>query len=815
MVESPTTGEPVRKDPLAAPEPGRAQPGVEPRRRRFWPEAGKDVAAVTVLVACGYVAPASVAALTNPSELAIGFAGALHLAAATAVVLWIAGLIPFLLLAGRPDGRRRLRLAMLLLAAVAAASGSLFLWNLGVFDGKRVGVTDHLGKAAIELLFVAAATWGVVRLRRALDRRFVAACAGLALFSLVPVLDRLGAVRKASTVYAAKTFSDFDLGDEEILRFSGDGDVLVFVVDALQTDNFQRSLESVPGLREALSGFTCFRNNSGVAPNTTYAVPAMISGIAYDGLRPNDEHVSRVLSGPTALPTFLRARGYDVRIFTQHVIPYAPGRAAWDNVKQEGEENAAASGWVSITRVALYRASPLPVKLWLRDERRFAGLEGAVVRGLGLRKEPLAPRFDDAALLARIGREARRGAAKPVLRWFHLQGAHAPLTLVPEEERPALVAAGLDPAQVQTDRVLARLAETLQSLRRTGISEKATIAVLGDHGLADTRFPALLVKPPAATGPLAFSDAPTSVTDLPATLVALAGLDGPGVGVPAFALEAGAARERRFYEFYSIDPVAGRPKVLRVHVNREPGGGRAGWRLEATLHPALDARKSETRFLDFTAGGDIEPGRLRGDYRRGTAGITWSGWIEVDVPTTPGAASLAEFVYYRYDPRQVRVSIAVDGRDASEETTQPFGSFRVFLPARPAAGEKAGRATVRFSFPATDPARDFILFVDVLSTSLSPAETAALAPARTGVNCALNAVWGNGGGFWVGSSPQLVVVGQELGRILPASVDPARQTFSFTVPAGALARPFRFYLLDPATGDRGPVVTAAGSCPGS
>lgn len=781
---------------------------------RRWSSAGKDVAAASGLVAAAYVAPLLAAALTNTAELAVGYAGALRLSLSAAVALWAAALLPFPLLRSRPRAREWLRLSYLWVSVASVASATLFLWNLGVFDGRRVTIREHAGKAAAEALFLAAAGAAVLRFRRRVDERCVAAFAGVAVFAFVPAAAQLGALRKAATAYSARTFTDFDFGDEDLLRFSGKGDVLVFVVDALQTDYFLRALDQRPDLGQAFAGFTCFRNNSGVAPNTTYAVPAMLSGIVYDGSRPSEEYLSRALSGPASLPAVLRRHGYDVRIYSQHAIPYAPGRAAWHNVKGEGEDTAAASGWISLSRLALYRACPLPAKLWLRDDKRFARLQESVVRGLRLRQPPLAERFDDAGLLDRIARDVRTGGSGPVLRWFHLQGVHAPLTLVPEEEQRALEASGRDAIQLQTNRLLEKLAATLTALRGERFFDAATIAIVGDHGHADMRVPAMLVKPPGAAQELDFSDAPTTSSDLPATLAALSGIEGPWAGANAFALDAGAPRERRFYEFYSVDAASGRPKTLKVHVARARENVPASWRVGAASHPGLESRKSGTDFLDFTGDAPVDPARVRGDLEKGLTGIAWSGWLEVELPSPPGAAALVELLYYRSGPYPPKVTIGVGGAPAFEAPTAPYGTFRVYVPAGPPAGRKASRPVVRLSFPPAESGKRSMLLVDVVSTRLEAVETAALAPERSGVNCSLAAVWGSGGGFW-SDAPRVLAVGEEIARVLPTTTDATRRTFSFVVPAGALVRPFRYFLVDPETGRRGPVVVTPGACPGA
>jgi hypothetical protein len=774
--------------------------------------AKRDIAAVSTLVLTSYLAPTLAAAASNVTELSLGFGGALVLSLLTALVFWAVGCSFLLLLPRATPARLWLRSGLILLSAVCVANSSVFLWNFGLFDGQPVVLRDHVLETLAEAAFSGVALALLIRFRRSIDERIVGISAVLTLIAFAPALEQVGAVPEAMRVYAARGSLAFDLGDEKLLSFSRRQNVLVFVVDALETKNLIQSLKNSPALAKGLSGFTVFRNNAGVAPNTTYGVPAMISGIPYTGDKPSEEYRATALLAPTSLPVVLRRHGYDVRLFTQHSIPYEPGITAWDNVEEKGRRAAAVAGWLSLTRLAVYRVAPTPLKLSLRDEERFARVQAWIVREVGAGKAPLARRFDDAGLLSRLARDSRPSLSRPAFRWFHLQGVHQPLTLVPPAEQSRSGMSGPQLSQLQADRLLERLAEMLQALRALGIYDTATIAIVGDHGLFDTRMPALMIKPTGANTVLTSSEAPTSNTDLSSTILAQVGIPTPDAGADVFALDPDAPRERFFYEFYSIDRMTDRPKEIVTQALRSRQNAATNWSLQAPRHPAFQGRETNTRFMSFAGNADIDRRKVRGKYSRHAPGILWSGWLEVDVAAPAGTPALADLLYYRYGRGPEQVAVSVDGAGRGEFSTSPFGSFRLFLPAKSAPGGGDTHTTLRFSFESSLAANETLLFVDLVSTWLSGESPSPLRPAVTGLNCDLNAVWGTGGEFWGAKRRLLALAGT---RLYDMTVNEAKQVYSFVVPAGTLASPFPYRLLDASAGILGPEVTPAATCPGS
>ncbi len=152
--------------------------------------------------------------------------------------------------------------------------------------------------------------------------------------------------------------------------------------------------------------------------------------------------------------------------------------------------------------------------------------------------------------------------------YFHHAGAHAPLLFGRDCNYTGPRTVNQKNQREQVHCTLAQLEELVQVLKDKQLYDQTMIVVNGDHGSpwlpdgytgrAGTAVPEslmgmastlLLVKPPGAHGPLGFSAAPASIGDIPATITRVFGLENRHAGVPLFAEEPPADRERLYYNY--------------------------------------------------------------------------------------------------------------------------------------------------------------------------------------------------------------------------------------------------------------------------
>ena len=180
--------------------------------------------------------------------------------------------------------------------------------------------------------------------------------------------------------------------------------------------------------------------------------------------------------------------------------------------------------------------------------------------------------FGDAVFLQEFTSRITAAGDAPVYSFLHLITPHPPISTDAEcvypGRRPRLTRAGY---LAQAQCALRVVRTLLDRLRDLGLYDRSAIIVTSDHGLAlfpaadhplrgigspagrslhsieSHATPLLLIKPFGAQGPLQTSDAPTAITDLPATLLDLAGLPNTlETGTSALVLDPARPRERTY-----------------------------------------------------------------------------------------------------------------------------------------------------------------------------------------------------------------------------------------------------------------------------
>jgi hypothetical protein len=165
------------------------------------------------------------------------------------------------------------------------------------------------------------------------------------------------------------------LSYEPTLSLSEDGNVVVFLVDRLDSLWMDDILERYPELEEELSGFTFYQNALSTGTSTFPTVPQMLTNCEYDGDEWHD-YLSEAWSGDT-LPAKLKENGYDVYLLPDRITTLgSPAQVMeqCDNIKEYSckmkPDTAGRRGvWVTMLRLSAARLAPYdlkkPITYWL------------------------------------------------------------------------------------------------------------------------------------------------------------------------------------------------------------------------------------------------------------------------------------------------------------------------------------------------------------------------------------------------------------------------------------------------------------------
>jgi hypothetical protein len=341
-----------------------------------------------------------------------------------------------------------------------------------------------------------------------------------------------------------------------VFRFSRTANVLVVLLDGLQSDVAERAISRRPSLRSVFDGFVLYRDTLGVAPTTFLSVPAIHSGDVYGGQPHPGRYFTTSITRRSFVTRFAEA-GYEATVVNplQNLCPARTAacvtlpQVLGTSAQQLRRES------LRLLDVSLFRVVPFFVKPWIyRDGRWFASARGT--------NEPLHI-FEGNRVLDEIARGMTVGGDRPALKWVHSLATHTPYVLGADCTESG---SNLGHAVTQARCALEAVGRLLTRLDRMGVYDNTAVLLVADHGmnpgiypqaapgsvdawrhLAGSAHPLFLFKPPGRRGPVAISSAPVYLADVGATLCAATAACEVPLGFPAG--EASPDRPRRFANY--------------------------------------------------------------------------------------------------------------------------------------------------------------------------------------------------------------------------------------------------------------------------
>ncbi len=327
------------------------------------------------------------------------------------------------------------------------------------------------------------------------------------------------------------------LSTEGCYEVSSGRNVLIFIVDRMDTQYIREVRQREPAFFDRLDGFTYYDNNLSQYGRTFPSVASMLTGQLFYYDAPAEEYFGQAWSSATFLPA-LRQAGFTTKLYMEKGYTYTDidqiaGVA--DNVAYGRTRPRMLPAMQELLRLSCFRYAPHVFKpfFWLTP-----GVFDAAVEATG--RSPVY-QTDDFAFgegLKKNGLTTQ--SQKDNFTFIHLNGCHAPLSI---NERAELVTPLQTSVVQQTMGCFSILYDYMDRMKELGLYQDATIIITGDHGISDDFTPldspkltALFVKPAGSAGAvLATSHAPVSLSQLRATVLRSMGIE------PLGALDQGPA----------------------------------------------------------------------------------------------------------------------------------------------------------------------------------------------------------------------------------------------------------------------------------
>lgn len=318
-------------------------------------------------------------------------------------------------------------------------------------------------------------------------------------------------------------YFEYTINEDRKFTFASRENVIVLVLDSMSESLFKKMLHNYPELNESLRDFTCFDRMESPVPRTMYAVPAMLSGVTYDG-KPDvdgaEEHyryLLRAMHSPGSLPVNFKKSGYRCEAYPYilQTISYSP--ELLDNVEPRREHKQSVDYFADtlVLKIMPFFIRPLVFDSYLSLTDRFITPHNGLIVN--------AEQTHDAVFFRRLKNEFRLGDFEKGFKYLHLQASHKPV------ETDENVEFNQNTDIVRQLRGAFRIVETmLEKMKNEQIYEDAVIVITGDHSDQYTPEVVTLIKRPGDHGVgLRMNAVPCQVADIAGTVLAAKALAPP------------------------------------------------------------------------------------------------------------------------------------------------------------------------------------------------------------------------------------------------------------------------------------------------
>ena len=473
------------------------------------------------------------------------------------------------------------------------------VWDYGIFDGREIYWNQNALPGIFELCGIAL----IAVISLYFSRRFISpALILLSVLFIGEFLISAGSYGRYSDLMEATPDAE-DPTLDSLRELSPERNVIILLIDTLQSDMFEEILNENPELKSKLAGFTYFRNSTGSFPWTHLSTQAILTGAHYQPgeklenyyTRVRDQYVHRIITRNGGLSAYL-----DITNNVEYL---------------EGSSQANHHQVAKLFDVVVFRQVPHFIKPLIFNDHAFQ------LRRI-FSESTVEQR--DLDVLRSLSSESFVGTNPLAFKFLHFWGAHPPAALdencqlrdVPLYSRKGITA--------QASCVLGSLTDYLDALRDLDVYDKSLIFLIADHGsnfsigsesglsnegsvpdfVMSAGYPAIAVKDFDDVAGFRVSNAPVALTDIAATILDRMDFANARSGRDLFSVQEDELRSRKFLYFESSNEAYGE-KIAFIHTFRILGftGDQSSWHSEAVYRDITEV----TRFIDF---GTLESARF-------------------------------------------------------------------------------------------------------------------------------------------------------------------------------------------------------------
>ena len=417
-----------------------------------------------------------------------------------AICLLILCFIGFIL----PEKGRKYHVALIFGLGIALyVQGNILPIDYGALDGRPVDWSSYSTYAIVNTFI-----WVVLLLAPIILTRFWFAITKKVMIYITCIVL---IVQVVTTVYmivqspATTSAMQMIATDEYLHTVSSEKNIVVFVLDSIDTSHMNTLLEEEPSLKEELNGFTFFDNTIGMFPKTMGAVPHILTGEAFRNETTFSEYLDWAFS-ETSLYRTLHEQNFSILIHTVTSLISPIIMDYVDNINEvEWIINDRTAMTISLLNFAGLRYTPHVVReaMWMSfsdfDMHRTpnSGGESFVWEN---------SKFYDTLMQGGLDVLIDRN----VFSFIHLAGIREPI----DRDVVALPDGRVPSFEERARGSIQLIIDYLSEMKNLGVDDNTLMIVMSDHGWEQLlQRPLFLIREPNNTSPLKISSEPVSFDD--------------------------------------------------------------------------------------------------------------------------------------------------------------------------------------------------------------------------------------------------------------------------------------------------------------
>ncbi len=310
-------------------------------------------------------------------------------------------------------------------------------------------------------------------------------------------------------------YVNFGYDKEDEFVIGSQENIIIFLVDTLQSSSMEEYLVSDAYTDNFLDDFTFFDNAVSGGASTRVALPLLMTGVEYDPMQPMEAYTEEMWE-ETELYKDLHENGYDVRFYTTaRYLSKLPDGIA-DNYMVTGDS------WIydypvfgtQLYKLVNFYLMPQLLKpyFWMAENTMLSTISSAEGGYI----------CDDVQFYQDFkASKGLRTEYDKSFRLYHLEGVHKPYLMNENAERVEEGESHITEQQILQGNMKI-LSEYLEEMKKEGVYESSTVIILGDHGRHEDgnieANPAILIKRPDEKHELAHDAAPVHFRNLYASI---------------------------------------------------------------------------------------------------------------------------------------------------------------------------------------------------------------------------------------------------------------------------------------------------------